>query len=471
MTIADAARPGVGVCLDHTATPPQLIHRVRTARATAMRAEAEVLLLAVEWAHAHPVLPDDGAWRAPRATGFCDGGPDPERDPDLDDEGVEWFGIPPVRWDAFAPFAAANAMSTSAGKALVRDALVLAHRLPQTWERVVSGDVPAWRARRIAQTALGAPADVALYLDHVVSPRAHEVGPTALDRLLDEAMLRLHPEERELQQLEALDARHATLHEGSLNQSSVVDMVIRGDWSDLKDFDRALSAVADALGREGQAGHGETFDVRRSMAVGVLADPLRAVALLTGGDAELERRGPRKEIVVYLHLSDAAVLGLDPVGFDDVGSPLLEQVIRDWCGRTDGHLTIRPVLDLAGDPAINGASHDHDAHALASYTPSPLDKERIWLRDRHCVFPWCERVARTCDCDHRDPFAGDASGGPTCPCNLAPLCRHHHRLKTHAGWLYTVVEPGTYLWSEPHGQQFIRDRGGTRDVTPQSAAP
>jgi hypothetical protein len=227
------------------------------------------------------------------------------------------------------------------------------------------------------------------------------------------------------------------------------------------------------LGREGQAGYGLSFDVRRSMAVGVLADPLRALALLTGGDAaaELERRRPRKEIVLYLHLSDAAVLGLDPVGFDDAGNPLLEQVIRDWCGRTDRHLTIRPLLDLAGDPTINGATHDHDLHSRVDYTPSALDKERVWLRDRHCVFPWCERVARRCDCDHGVPFAADGTGGPTCPCNLAPLCRHHHRLKTHAGWRYTVIEPGTYLWSEPHGQQFIRDRGGTRDVTPHAGPP
>ena len=25
-------------------------------------------------------------------------------------------------------------------------------------------------------------------------------------------------------------------------------------------------------------------------------------------------------------------------------------------------------------------------------------------------------------------------GGPTCSCNLVPLCRYHHRLKTHGGW-------------------------------------
>src|SRR5687768_11819896 len=48
----------------------------------------------------------------------------------------------------------------------------------------------------------------------------------------------------------------------------------------------------------------------------------------------------------------------------------------------------------------------------------------------------------------------------------APLCRRHHRLKTHGGWRYTLVEPGVWLWSDPHGQQFVRDDTGTLDVTP-----
>ncbi len=47
-----------------------------------------------------------------------------------------------------------------------------------------------------------------------------------------------------------------------------------------------------------------------------------------------------------------------------------------------------------------------------------------------------------------------------------PLCRRHHRLKTHhSGWGYTVLEPGCYLWSSPHGYQFLRDHRGTTDVT------
>ena len=60
----------------------------------------------------------------------------------VDEEDLEWIGIPSVRWDAPAAFAAANDMSTTAGKALLRDVLVLAHRTPRFWAAVRAGQVP-----------------------------------------------------------------------------------------------------------------------------------------------------------------------------------------------------------------------------------------------------------------------------------------------------------------------------------------
>ena len=91
------------------------------------------------------------------------------------------------------------------------------------------------------------------------------------------------------------------------------------------------------------------------------------------------------------------------------------------------------------------------------------------------MFPWCTRPARRlrpddhpCDRDHATPHA---QGGATCTCQLAPLCRRHHRLKTHGGWTYTILEPGTYLWSSPHRYQYLRDHTGTLDVTGDHHSP
>jgi len=112
---------------------------------------------------------------------------------------------------------------------------------------------------------------------------------------------------------------------------------------------------------------------------------------------------------------------------------------------------------------------DH-VHVEAYEVPDRI-AEAVTLRDLTCVFPWCTRPARRlrpdqhgCDCDHVTPHA---KGGATCTCQLAPLCRRHHRLKTHGGWTYTTLEPGTYLWSSPHRYQYLRDHTGTLDVTRQ----
>ncbi|WP_330864948.1 HNH endonuclease signature motif containing protein [Nocardioides sp.] len=153
-----------------------------------------------------------------------------------------------------------------------------------------------------------------------------------------------------------------------------------------------------------------------------------------------------------MHISDLAVLGLDPVGRNETANrAMLDQQIRDWCGRTDSHLTVQPVIDL------------NDHNRTDAYEVRGRFETRNHLLNSTCVFPMCTRPACECDHDHRVPRE---RGGETCDCNIAPLCRRHHRLKTHAGWRYTLVEPGVWLWSDPHGQQFVRDATGTLDVTP-----
>src|SRR5699024_5308536 len=83
---------------------------------------------------------------------------------------------------------------------------------------------------------------------------------------------------------------------------------------------------------------------------------------------------------------------------------------------------------------------------------------------------------------------GQPVGGPTCTCNLAALCRTHHRWKTHAhriiarhriaagpdgsppaklrdAWSYEMLSPGVYYWTSPMGGRFLRTRAGTIEVT------
>ncbi len=157
---------------------------------------------------------------------------------------------------------------------------------------------------------IGAPDDVCDHLDATLAEVAHKVGSMTLDRLLDEALLLLHPEEREIAQIEALDRCHATLHPGSINDTGVAEMTLRADWKDLHDFDLALSEVAAALATTDpdQGRHADTLDVRRARAVGVLADPAAAAALLARRPAPK----PRKRATLVVHLSLDALEGRDP---------------------------------------------------------------------------------------------------------------------------------------------------------------
>ncbi len=217
------------------------------------------------------------------------------------------------------------------------------------------------------------------------------------------------------------------------------------DLADALDLDSALSAGAARLAALGCA---DALDVRGAHALGELARGSEPAL-------PLEQAGGRA-VVLHVHMTDTALA----VGHDQVRPHLsrLENTrsfvdadqVRAWCGAPGTTVTVRPVLDLA----------DH-LSSSAYETPERLAEQATHI-DGSCVFPWCTRPARTSDCDH---VQAHAEGGTTCSCNIARLCRRHHRLKTHTAWHYVMLERGSYLWTSPHGYQFLRDHDGTLDVT------
>ncbi|WP_285599117.1 HNH endonuclease signature motif containing protein, partial [Kineosporia sp. NBRC 101731] len=94
------------------------------------------------------------------------------------------------------------------------------------------------------------------------------------------------------------------------------------------------------------------------------------------------------------------------------------------------------------------------------YKPRQKVIDQVIGRFQHCVHPGCSRDARQCDIDHAIPFA---QGGTSCPCNLVPLCRSHHRLKTHGGWKMRLTRPdepyptGSIEWKSRLGQHHVEE--------------
>ena len=98
--------------------------------------------------------------------------------------------------------------------------------------------------------------------------------------------------------------------------------------------------------------------------------------------------------------------------------------------------------------------------AVDHHDPPAWMRELVILRDRTCVHPYCNKDARDCDLDHIEAFVEMDDGGPpgqTRPDNLAPLCRRHHRAKTHYGWTYVRNRDGTYTWTSPYGHRYTVD--------------
>ena len=406
-------------------TPADVLAAVQAERATADQAEVRILQLALDWAAMHEIDPAS-LFKSER--------------PIL----LAGTGTPEVGEYCVPEFAAALHISTDAGRCLIADAIELAHRLPRVWARVQAGKLPPWRARRISSSTFCLPPEGAEYVDRHVARFAHKVGIAQLDRLVEEALVRFDPEQAEERRLSAADNRHVTIYTDQTDFNGTAHIDADLDLADALDLDAAL---ADGAARLAELGCEDSLDARRAHALGELA---------RGTDPTLPL--PAREVVLTVHVTEVAVTG-------DADGPHLARVentrsfvsvdqVRTWCGTPGTTITVKPVIDF--NEHLSGTAYE---------TPDRL-VEQSALVDETCVFPWCTRPARRTDCDHVIPHA---DGGSTCSCNIARLCRRHHRLKTHTAWDYVVLERGSYLWTSPHGYQFLRDRDGTLDVTPADA--
>ena len=469
-TVRSATEPTAGAAVPDDAAG--VLAFAREQRAAADLAERRLLEAAVQWAVIHPAETLDDA--EGYATRVHVAGVDEEPMP------LAGPGAPLVREFCVAEFAAAVGMGTESGKYYLGHALELRYRLPKCWARVVAGDLVAWKARRVAGETIGhqLTPEAARFVDAHVAPVAHKIRPAQLTRVVEEAIGRFMPEHAERRRREAADGRHLSIDHDQISFHGTSQVSGELDLRDALDLEDAIRQLA---GHLADLGSTESLDVRRAIALGELARRQLAFNLPTepnpdsgseggaepesepagGADRPAKKKRKRSRTVLHLHLSQAALEGRELVGrVENTRQPVTAEQIRAWCGRPDTDLTVQPVMDLDGH-----------VHVDAYEVPDRI-KERVALRDVACVFPWCTRPARNlqpdghgCDCDHVTPYERGGPPDQTCSCKLAPLCRRHHRLKTHSGWRYTIVEPGTYLWSSPHGYQFLRNHEGTLDVT------
>jgi hypothetical protein len=142
------------------------------------------------------------------------------------------------------------------------------------------------------------------------------------------------------------------------------------------------------------------------------------------------------------HPASRFCLTLTGVGGQAIGHGCLAGRPSDRFGPHGLTVTISPIAD---------GTCEH-RHQESRYQPSQRLQHLIWARTPTCSAPGCQRAAARCDLDHTVPYE---QGGRTCECNLAPLCRHHHRCKQSEGWRLDQPGPGVMTWTTPAGRRYV----------------
>ena len=166
--------------------------------------------------------------------------------------------------------------------------------------------------------------------------------------------------------------------------------------------------------------------------------------------------------------ADVAGFGpVDPALARQLGSRAAPHPATRWCltvsddrGQPIGHgcLPGQPVSRLfAPKPltvTITPLASDTDQHQNSEpgYHPSRRLQHLVQTRSAACSAPGCRWPAARSDLDHTVPYD---EGGRTCECNLAPLCRHHHRCKHSEGWQLDQPSPGVMTWTTPAGRRYL----------------
>src|SRR3954469_2596744 len=276
------------------ATRTGVLAFARAETAAVQAGEVNKLVLAVDWAAMHSVDSMDEAATWPGSEGeLALAGP----------------GAPLVAEFAVAELAIALGVSTDAARGFLGEAMELRYRLPKLWQRVFDGRVVPWRARQVAKHTIALCVEAAEFVDTHVAAFAQAIGYAALERLIEEAIVRFMPVEAKRRRRAAAEDRHFDIetHQVSFDGTVQVDGVL--DLADALDRDEVIvrgAAALKALGCE------ESLDVRRSIAVGDLARRQLALDLNADGQTEQAARPARikpRQVVLYVHLSDAAIAG------------------------------------------------------------------------------------------------------------------------------------------------------------------
>jgi hypothetical protein len=390
--------------------------------------------------------------------------------------------------------AAALAWSGRAAGLYLDLALDLASRLPGTARALREGLIDHPKARLIAEATGVLTGEQAQQVEASVLPRAAGQTPGQLRAAVARAVLAVDPEAATRRREEAQKDPRVSRWQEDAGTAALAGFGLPP--AEVLEADQRITARALALGAAGLPGTLQDLRARAYLdaLLGQDSTPLSSAGQPATPGQPPEPNAPdhppvtdaipaqrRLPARVNLTVPLLSHLGLtsEPghvAGFGPVDPALARQLttraVNDpasrFCitltgqdGQALGHGCIPgrpPDLTRPGSPAftltIAPLARDRcdHRHQEPGYHPSRTLQHLITARNPTCTAPGCQRPAARCDLDHTKPHD---QGGPTCECNLAPLCRHHHRSKQSQGWQLAQPQPGIMTWTTPAGRRYI----------------
>ena len=442
------------------ATSNQLAALIRANHAELVERETRVLQLAAAWADVHDLDPTGVEYRPLIERACAWGGP----------------GTPAVSEYCAVELGALQGTGEIAARMLIADALDLRHRFPRLWRQVQAGEVRAWQARKVAEATRALSWEAAQEIDDTLSGFLGQLAWPRFQRLLQAAILDADPEQAAERERRRREGRDVFAFDGEDGLQTLVAKAASGDvvW-----FMAMVNRLADILQADGDL---DPVGVRRSRAIGLLAQPARALQLLrdhsrpaeedpepdadpepdphTSVDLEgptdpLDPRLLRPQVVLHFHLSEASVQAGHGMVRPEHGEAITLAELREFLASTGCAVRVQPVLDPVGQAAVDEYEIPHRL------------RTSVRLRNPCDTFPYGVCTSAGMDLDHTVPYRPPDRGGPpgqTGLHNLGPLSRHHRRAVTHGRWQRRQPDPGTYLFRSPTGYVFLVTNHGTLDL-------
>ena len=398
-------------------------------------------------------------------------------------------GTPPIDEFCVDELATLVEVSATSAQILIADALDLRWRWPRLWVQLIAGQVRAWQARKIAALTRRLSAEACAELDETWSGRLRMLPWGRFFRLISAAVLDADPDQAAERETRARQARDVLATDSEDGLKLILARAVAGDavW-----FLATINRLADLLGLEGDA---DPVGVRRSKAIGIIAQPAKALEMLArhrhdpdpdedqpGASAPepptdqpatdepatddyesltvrpptpAESRAARPRVVLVFHLADAALRASRGLVRPEHGEAIALNQLKAWLADTGCAVTVRPTWRPAEEAPV-------DAYEI----PQRL-RDAIRLRDLADVFPYGSCTTATMDLDHTRPYVPMIKGGPpgqTSLAGLGPMTRHHHRTVTHGGWQKTQPAPGQFVFRSPTGRVYLVTNNGTQPL-------